>query len=133
MKWAPLMSEGREKMKKIIVAMVLVMLWCSVTAKADEYEAAFEGKGTIKEYWTGDLTIEILENRGADIVIEKIIGRCLDEEGNGEILNCSDPYNYICYASVEDRYVGALILTICIYRPNSNLSDDIEARFDYVL
>ena len=72
-------------------------------------------------------------NRGDSILIEKLIGVCLDEEGNGELLNPYNPnFNYISYASIDGISKGDVVLTVCIYAPNGG-EDEIVDRFDYII
>lgn len=121
----------------ILLAFVLTIMFSYsgfATETETEYKFGAENLGTVREYWCDELTAEILENRGSDIIIEKIIGLCLDSEGNGRIVNTANPeYDYISYRSVPGVYQGDLVLTICIYQPNNAYVDDVVARFDYVL
>lgn len=128
-------------MRLTSLALILCAILCifsGITTWAsedkDSYTDLAEGVGTIREYWCDEITTDILVNRGTDIIVEKIIGICLDKEGNGQIVNCADPkYNYISYKSVEGRYVGAVILTLCIFQPCNEYEDDVVQRFDYIL
>lgn len=55
-------------------------------------------------------------------------------EGDGRVLNYTDPdYYYINYSRVENISVGDVILTYCVYNPNTNYEDDILERFDYII
>lgn len=125
------------RLAAILCGILCVCSWMissGMVAKAEDYSKLADGVGTIREYWCDELTTDILVNRGTDIIVEKIIGICQDTEGNGQIVNCSDPqHNYISYKGVEDRYVGAVILTICIYQPCNEFEDDVVQRFDYIL
>lgn len=74
------------------------------------------------------------------IIIEVIIGVCLDWEGNGQILNTEDKYyNYIHYdTSVPTEtgkqiVPGSVVLTHCLYNPDTNGEDDVLIRFDDIL
>ncbi len=76
---------------------------------------------------------ELLENRDGKIIIEKAIGVVLDEEGNGELLNCNSCSNcYIKYGK-SDENIGDIVLTYFIYNPDSDYYDDIMLRYDYVI
>ena len=76
---------------------------------------------------------ELLENRDGKIIIEKAIGVVLDEEGNGELLNCNScPNCYIKYGK-SDENIGDIVLTYFIYNPDSDYYDDIMLRYDYVI
>ena len=82
----------------------------------DFYRELSEEIGAIEIIDSADLSLEDLENR------------------NGRILNCADPdYYYISYRSVEDFQEGDTILTYFIYNPDTNYTDDILERFDYVI
>ena len=90
--------------------------------------------GEIREYDCSQLTREILETRGDDLIIEKIIGICLDSKGNGQILNSADPdYDYISYRGVKGVHKGDVVMTLCIYNPGNGYTDDVADRFDYVI
>lgn len=84
-------------------------------------------------YDTDALDYETLVSRNGDIIVEKIVGICLNDEGNGRILNTETEFNYISYASVADVQKGDVVLTYEIYNPETNLEDDIIERFDYVI
>lgn len=104
----------------------------------DFYQGLVEELSEIEIYDCSELTYDMLVNRDGKIIIEKIIGKVvsIDEDGriNGEVLNCSDDYyNYICYNCVEGVEVGNIILTYCIYNPDTSYEDDIISRFDYVI
>lgn len=101
-----------------------------------------------KVYNSADLTAERLENRNGDLIIEKLYGIVIDEEGNGKILEGQQDFikahsrqyenidfnnYYISYKRVAGVKQGDIILTYCIYNPDSNYSDDIIARFDYIM
>ena len=114
----------------------------------EAYDEIADDLELFKVYHTADLTAETLENRNGDLIIEKIYGIVIDDEGNGKILESNEDfvkahnrdYNgiaehnyYISYKRVEGAKQGDIILTYCIYNPNSNYSDDIIARFDYIM
>ena len=82
-----------------------------------------------------ELTLEILENRNGAVVIEMLISRIDSvETGDGTVLNTSDPvFNYISfreYLKTHDANDGDIMLTYCVYNPDSNGEDDIIIRFD---
>lgn len=100
----------------------------------DFYRELSEEIGAIKIIDSADLSLEDLENRKGKIIIEKCIGVVENSDGDGRILNCADPdYYYISYRSVEDFQEGDTILTYFIYNPDTNYTDDILERFDYVI
>ena len=88
--------------------------------------------GVVREYYTEELSYDILANRGDDIIVEKTIGIVMDNRKNGKILGAKE-YNYISYRKVKGARKGDTILTICIYAPNSKGEDDIVERFDYII
>lgn len=106
---------------------------CEPEAKTIDYNRLSDNLGIIQEYNTGDLTAEILENRNGDIIIEKAIGKVLNDNGDGKILNTKSKYNYISYRSVKDAKAGDIILTYFLYNPDNNAVDDILYRFDYII
>lgn len=88
----------------------------------------------INVYEPDELTEEILSNRNGEILIEKTIGIVEDDELNGRILNTEDKeYDYISYDSVKDVQAGDVVMTYFVYNPDSNYSDDILERHDYII
>ena len=84
-----------------------------------------------------DLTENMLIHRSNKkhhiMYIERIIGRVIDNKGNGKVLN--PPKNggyYISYASVKGARKGDLIITYCVYNPYSNWDDDVIERWDFI-
>lgn len=66
------------------------------------------------------------------VVIEKIIGVCLDSEGNGQILNTRNTdFNYIHYGN--DIQPGDVVMSLLTYNPDTNYDDDIISREDFVI
>lgn len=82
---------------------------------------------------TDEITGDFLRNRNGLIVVEKIIGKCLDENGNGKILNTESEYNYISYSGVSWVLPGDTVVTYEVYNPSNNYEDDIVARWDFVV
>lgn len=67
------------------------------------------------------------------VVIEKIIGVCLDSEGNGQILNTRNTeFNYIYYGN-DDIQPGDVVMSLLTYNPDTNYDDDIVSREDFVI
>lgn len=100
----------------------------------DFYRNLSDEIGAIEIIDSADLSLEDLENRKGKIIIEKCIGVVENSDGDGKVLNCYDSnYDYISYRSVEDFQVGDTILTYFIYNPDTNYTDDILERFDYVI
>ena len=78
-------------------------------------------------YDSSDLTEDVLANRQGRLIIEKCIGTVTDNEKNGSLEDGS----YISYADV-DCAKGDTITTYLIYNPETNYTDDVVERFDYV-
>jgi hypothetical protein len=76
-------------MKKIIAfTLILIVVFSSVVCGSSLYKrykklVNKEKIGAIREYWTEDLTEETLINRGDSIIVEKIIGVCVNENKDG--------------------------------------------------
>jgi hypothetical protein len=67
------------------------------------------------------------------VVIEKVIGVCLDSEGNGQILNTRNTeFNYIYYGN-DDIQPGDVVMSLLTYNPDTNYDDDIVSREDFVI
>ena len=138
------MRMRRERKEMILVGKIFVgiivglevLCVALLQVEARDYRAEVERKGIgrVREYYCNELTADILENRGDDIVIEKIIGVCENRKGDGRILNSADPdYDYISYRGVKGIKPGDVVLTICIYQPGNGYVDDVADRFDYVI
>ena len=82
-------------------------------------------------YDSSELTEDILANRQGKLIIEKCIGTVIDDEKNGAIQNADSDYNYISYADV-DCTKGDSVITYLIYNPNTNYTDDVIDRIDFV-
>lgn len=78
-------------------------------------------------YDSSELTEDILVNRQGKLIIEKCVGTVTDDEKNGSLEDGS----YISYESV-DCTKGDTITTYLIYNPETNYTDDVIERFDYV-
>ena len=88
-------------------------------------------------YDSADLTADILTSRSEnhDIVIEKVIGLCLDNQGNGRILNAENPdYDYISYRETAGVIMeGDVVLTLLVYNPDNGYCDDVVNRLDFII
>ena len=78
-------------------------------------------------YNSSELTEDILANRQDKLIIEKCVGIVTDDEKNGSLEDGS----YISYADV-DCVKGDTITTYLIYNPDTNYTDDVIKRFDFV-
>lgn len=83
-------------------------------------------------YDSSELTEDILANRQGKLIIEKCVGTVLDDEKNGAIQNADSDYNYISYADVDDCTKGDTVTTYLIFNPDTNYTDDVVERFDFV-
>lgn len=127
--------------KRTAIMTLVIVIALSITAFAGVRSLKFYKQlvkrnkiAKVREYWNENLTASILENRGDDIIIEKIIGTVVDEQKNGRLLNPVDPqYDYISYKRVKGAKTGDVILTVCIYTPGNSYTDDICERFDYII
>lgn len=125
-------------MKKILLITALIGAIATTTVvraeSVDFYNQLSNDLNIIQVYETKDLKSDILENRNGNIIIEKIIGEVINSDGDGVILNTDDDnHNYISYQSVEGAEVGDIVLTYCIYNPDTTYTDDIIERFDYII
>ena len=78
-------------------------------------------------YNSSELTEDILANRQGKLIIEKCIGTVIDDEKNGSL----EDESYISYESV-DCTKGDTITTYLIFNPETNYTDDVIKRFDYI-
>ena len=125
-------------MKKLLFSLVILLSFSSMVEGISAYRfykklVRKEKVGVVREYWTTEITPEILENRGDDLIFEKCIGICTSRKGDGQILGLDDPYNYISYRSVKGIQKGDIILTIFIYEPGNRYVDDIACRFYFII
>lgn len=78
-------------------------------------------------YDSSELTEDILANRQGKLIIEKCVGTVTDDEKNGSLEDGS----YISYENI-DCTKGDTIVTYLIYNLNTNYTDDVIKRFDYI-
>lgn len=129
------------KRKTTIITIILSIILAITVSAASVHSVRWYKKyvkrnkiAKVREYWNENLTYEILANRGDDIIIEKILGTVVNNKKDGKLLNPADPnYDYISYKGVKNAHKGDIILTVCVYQPNSKYEDDIVARFDFIL
>lgn len=103
----------------------------NVIESAESYATA-----TIEIWETDDLTLEdIVTRQDRDaLVIERLVGTVLNENGDGRVLNTADPYyNYISYRSVPGARTGDIVVTYCFYNPENDVEDDIIERYDTII
>ena len=96
---------------------------------SDRYE------GDVIIYDSNDLTLDMLENRNGQVIIERCYGVVIDDEnGAGKVLNPYDEdYDYISYSRCEGVREGTLMMTYLVYNPDTNYFDDIMERYDCVV
>ena len=93
------------------------------------YEYDFNGKIELLNSY--ECTGEKLESRNGEILIERAIGKVLNIEQDGEILNAENPdYDYISYRCTHFN-PGDIVETFIIYDPAGNDVDEIMERFDF--
>ena len=110
------------------------------------YDNTAEELELLKIYNSADLTAEILENRNGDLIIEKVYGICIDDEGNGRQLNNNRDFEVVHsgnFEAIENNYYisysnrnirkGDIVLSYMIYNTENNAVDDITDRYDYVI
>ncbi len=97
------------------------------TIAMDEYHV-------IQLYDSAELSGGMLRHRNGDIIIEKVIGRCMNNKGKGKVLNAYNPnHDYISYRGCRGVKKGDIVLTYLVYSPDTNCIDDVAIRSDYVI
>ena len=79
------------------------------------------------------ITEEMLISRNGKLIIDKVIGKCINDEGDGTVLNNRVDDEYISYRKCKDIKKNDIVVTYLIYNPDSAFIDDILYRFDYVV
>ena len=126
-------------MKKVFLIVVISLFIGAMSVEAVSSYSFYkkmvkrEQIGKIREYYSEDLTYDMIVNRGDDIIVEKIIGTVINKKKDGRIMGGDPNYNYISYSGVKGAKKGDVILTICIYTPGNKAEDDICERFDYII
>lgn len=98
--------------------------------EAIEREIA-EEYGSFELYNTSDLSLEMLENRmkwSKKVIVEKIVGKVLDDDLNGEAEGF-----YINYSCVPSVKAGDEVISYFVYNPETNYCDDIIERYDVIV
>ena len=80
------------------------------------------------------MTAEILENRNGDLIIEKVYGICIDDEGNGRQLDSNIDFKAVHsgdFESIENNYYisysnrnikkGDIVLSYMVYNTENNV------------
>lgn len=84
----------------------------------------------IREYNADELTQEMLSERGNELIIEKVIGKCLSKGGTGVRLN-DGKLDYISYKGL-DVAPGDIVLTYYIYAPEQETETEKETGSESV-
>ena len=114
--------------------------WYSGYAEGLGLFSDFCGRAGVPKYDTvcftpDSLTTEYLVHRQEPdhgYVVEEFIGVCVDNNGNGQILNTTSECNYISYKDC-DIYKGDIVVTYCLFDPEGCGEDDVTWREDYVI
>lgn len=127
----------------IITAVIMTITPITSIGKADKptmeqmekrltmYHELAQEASVVELHHSEDLTAEELENRNGKIIIEEVIGECLNAEGDGRVIG-TDNY-YINYSNVEGVQAGDIIVTYLVYNDANNYIDDIVIRTDRIL
>lgn len=126
-------------MVTLLVVSILFTLMTNVEAASKnsnlkKYRKAaekIEKKYGLNAIDSSKLTYEKLTNRKHTIILERCIGRVRNNNKDGKVLNTNEGY-YISYKGVKCKK-GDIIVTYFLWNPENNVSDDIVARWDYVI
>lgn len=114
------------------VASIAAIVTASESRSGMDYYEYTDKLHLIEILDTEEVTCEVVSNRKGSLLIERVIGVVLDDEGNGEVF-VKSPYNYISYKKVEGASKGDVICTYLVYDPTTNGEDDIIERFDFII
>ena len=100
-----------------------------------KYYDLAETSGLFKIYRSYELTEDILTNRKGTIIVEAVIGKCIDgKTGAGVVIGKEEEYyNYISYKDVKGVKTNDVVCTYLMYNPDSNYEDDIIERYDFIV
>ena len=82
-----------------------------------------------------DLTDDIINNRTAHdiLLVERVIGIVVNDDGDGRVLNTIDENRHISYKCIYEKYrVGTVVCTYFVYNPCTTGADRVN-RYDYVI
>ena len=130
-------------MKKKIFTVIcsLVMLMVLLVSTVDAEVIVRSCSKIINKYFgemvricePDEISEEMLLNRkGKYIVIEVCIGKVLNKQKDGKILNTSHSSDYICYQRVKKAKVDDKIMTVYVYADN-RYTDDRVIRLDKII
>ena len=111
------------KIRRIITCAILLCITLAVTTPALAKD--------IKYYDSYEITEELLTSRTPDtLIVEKIVGIVMNENGDGRALNALDPeFNYISYSGLGYEPMD-IVMTLVTYNPDTQYIDDIIVRQD---
>lgn len=107
-------------MKKIVVTIIVFVLLFVIMAAS-----------RVEVIDSRDITLDILQSRKGNIVVEKCIGM-VGFNNKGILLNGNASNYYIGYRDVSANE-GDIVLTYLVYNPFNNIEDDITWRIDFIL
>ena len=118
-----------------VLMVIFELLVLYITGSAKEENSGWNTPdGRVEIIDSADCTYDYITHRDGKIVIERVVGVCLNEQKDGVITNPSENMGtYISYRSVEGVEAGDTVVTYYIYNPESNAEDDVLERFDYVI
>jgi hypothetical protein len=129
----------RKNKRLIIIITVLTMMFFSIIVNTNanntiKFYSMITKKAAnnyIRILQTDEVTNKVLTNRkDRYIVIEITIGKVLNNNKDGKVLNTKDRYyNYISYKGIKGIKKNDKIITITVYA-NNNEEDNIAIRFD---
>lgn len=129
----------RKNKRLIIIITVLTMMFFNIIVNTNanntiKFYSMITKKATnnyIRILQTDEVTNKVLTNRkNRYIVIEITIGKVLNNNKDGKVLNTKDRYyNYISYKGIKGIKKNDKIVTITVYA-NNNEEDNIAIRFD---
>jgi len=88
-------------------------------------------------YDSDEISLDFLENRSDEVIVERCYGMAVNRDGDGKVLNAYDEdYDYISYRRClgnEQIREGTLLVTYFVYNPDTTYCDDIVERYDCVV
>lgn len=128
------------KIWTILALMISILFASTVTVDAassnkglKEYRKAaekIEKKYGLHVIDTSKLTHKKITHRKHTVIVERCIGKVKNKNKDGKALNAKN--YYISYRGVKCK-TGDIVVTYFLYNPETNMSDDIIARWDFVL
>lgn len=98
---------------------------------SERYNVSFDD---IRIYDSNDLSLNTIEARDDELIIERCYGMVVTPERDGKVLNPYDEnYDYISYKRCSDIREGTRMLTYLVYNPDTQYCDDITERYDCVV